>query len=205
MHKNETIVFDLDGTVFNKKCGWLQNIVDDLHLVIGSKLFWIFLFLYEVIEFFAVIFFSVKFKPYRDAQKIITQKIRLIQMRGAAPLVSDFGLLIMTNRSYLGLWSLYLAGFSFGAFDAIQVRQSVLNCLVQPKRFGLNQNKVFQCDDLKPSRQVIRSIKEIIPQNSKIILVEDNLLMCNIAQQQGIRVATMEAVAKHICDPSGSR
>ncbi|MCL5004390.1 MAG: hypothetical protein M1170_00340 [Patescibacteria group bacterium] len=198
----EAIVFDLDGTVLEKRFTRLQDLISLAQA--NEKMRWIsrvMFFLYEVFEFLAVVFFGMKFKINPSAQRIITKKSQIYHINKEKPLaLPDWNMVIMTNRSLLGVLSLVINGFPLYLFSAVQVRKSVLNYFVDLKALGIEPQKVLICDEIKPHRDTINEIKNIYFDNSKkIVLIDDDVRVRNLARERGMKIATMKEVADAVC------
>ena len=198
----ETIVFDLDGTVFEKRLKHLQDLISIMQA--NKKMRWvvrIIFSLYEVFEFLAVVFFGMRFRINFNAQSIITKKNQILCINKKKPFaVPDWDLLIMTNRSLLGILSLVKTDFPLYLFNAVQVRSSVLNYFVNVKDLGINPQKILISNEIKPYRNSIKEIKNIyFNKDRKIVLIDDDACVRNLAREYGIEVATLEKVASVVC------
>jgi hypothetical protein len=183
------VVLDLDNVlVINKfDTRFLRKLFE------GRMLKMLF-FVYELAEFLLGLIRVPKLETTRTAHKLITKKILHDFYRRE----NSLELILLTDRSLLGLFNVVKRNFSLNAFEIVYVRKSFFNrfFLKKPERLGLNKNQqIWQHREIKPHASMIDAIfihaknLGIKPEQIKrqIIFVDDLPLMRNIARQRGFR------------------
>ncbi len=189
----ETIIFDLDDTIFKNGLQAINNIVEFLRVGVKRRMAVRFLFfIYEIIEYLIASIFGLNFKVNSSAQKIITKKVQLDHIRKVKPLlvfVEGFKLIIITDRSLLGILSLNISGFPLEPFDKIQVRKSILNYFVNLEKFGLAANRIWTSKEIKPHDGIFDNLEsdELISKQG-VALVDNSRMVRNLALARGFRV-----------------
>jgi hypothetical protein len=148
-------------------------------------------FIYELAEFLLCLIRAPKLETNKAAQKLITKKILHDHRRE-----NSLELILLTDRSLLGLFNVVKRNFPLNAFEIVYVRKSFFNrfFLKKPERLGLNKNQqIWQHREIKPHESMIDSIF-VYAKNlgirteqmkRQVSFVDDQPLMRNIARQRG--------------------
>ncbi len=149
--------------------------------------------IYELAEFLLCLVHVFPMKMNEAAQKLITKKILSDHRRE-----NNFELILLTDRSLLGLFNAVARGFPLNAFEIVYVRKSFLNTifLKKPEHLGLRKDQIWQHREIKPHESMIDAIFihaknfgiKTEQMKRQISFVDDLPLMRNIARGRGFRV-----------------
>lgn len=139
------------------------------------------LLLYELAEFLLCWVYVPELKVNKTIQRLIKH------------FQNDSELILLTDRSGLGLFNIVRRGLPLNVFDIVYIRKSFLNVIFL-KKLGLEKDRIWQHRRIKPHISMINAIsihaKNLGIESNKILYIDDSLLMTNLARTKDFQIYT---------------